>query len=173
MLFLLQAVIWKDALPMLFVSLIRKGPQLPGLPRNPTDKKCLLELRSFEHGIAKNSQNCQRYPPFILLALPPTPHYKRTEKQKPKRKERDKWSYASETEIWGDCCWSPSPSSHIFATQRQRMRMLPGLFSFFVMAWLSHSEGTVAFLRTMAAMESKRAVGPQVQGSNWFHCHSY
>ena len=161
-----------------FCHLMRKGPQLPGLPRNCADIKCLLEVRPSEHGVAKTAQNCQRYPPVIVLALPPSPYCRRTEGRSSRHQKgrraigskamqmRHRWA-----ETVTDQCRSPSP--HSSATQRQRIRVLPGLFSFFATARPGHSESTKAYLRTTAAMESKRAVGSQALDSNCLHCHSY
>lgn len=75
-----------------FCHLMKKGPQLPGLPRNCADKKCLLEMRPFEHGIAKTSQNCQ-IPTIHFTCSPTQPTLQKDrgkEQQKPKRKESNR-----------------------------------------------------------------------------------
>lgn len=77
--------------------------------------KTPLEPQSFEHGIAKTSQNCQR----ATIHFPRSPTHptlqkdRGKEQQKPNRKERGrKWSYVSESALSGDCHSSPSPSPY-------------------------------------------------------------
>lgn len=95
----------------------RRGPQLPGLLTNYAEKKGFLELRSSEHRIAKTSENCQRDPPSILLALLPAPHYRtegRSSRNQEGRREREREE--GKLRKWDRAKWRLSLMAESFPT---------------------------------------------------------